>query len=198
MVIRGANFCYYYPENSWDYLAKNLQNKVRLMEKNLKDLLLDELHDLLSSENQIVEALPEMVRAAESEDLKHAFEGHLKETKEQIHRLEKIFKLLEVEKKEKFCEATKGLIEECKGVLKDFKKKSPLRDAALISKAQRIEHYEISAYGTVRTFAQELDLDEVADLLNETLDEEANADKKLTKIAEGRLFKSGVNQKAMK
>lgn len=166
------------------------------MQKDLKDLLIDELHDLLSSEEQIVEALPDMVSASESADLKEAFESHLKETRGQVRRLEKIFKLLKVEKKEKFCKGTKGLIEECKEVLKDFKTKSPIRDAALISKAQRIEHYEISAYGTARTFASELDLDEVADLLKETLDEEANADKKLTKIAEGGFFKTGINLQA--
>lgn len=166
------------------------------MQKNLKDLLIDELHDILSSEEQIVEALPEMVRASESPDLKKAFESHLKETKGQIQRLQKIFKLLKIEKKEKFCKATKGLIQECKEVLKDFKTKSPVRDAALISKAQRIEHYEISAYGTMRTFANKLDLNIVADLLQETLDEEGSADKKLTKIAEGGLFKSGINEQA--
>lgn len=166
------------------------------MQKDLKDLLIDELHDILSSEEQIVEALPEMVRASESSELKNAFESHLKETKGQVQRLEKIFKLLKIEKKEKFCKATKGLIQECKEVLKDFKTKSPIRDAALISKAQRIEHYEISAYGTVRTFAKELDLDAVADLLQATLNEEGNADKKLTKIAEGGLFKTGINLQA--
>lgn len=166
------------------------------MEKNLKNLLIDELHDILSSEEQIVEALPEVVRAAQSPDLKEAFASHLKETKGQIQRLEKIFKLLKVERQEKFCKATKGLIQECKEVLKDFKTKSPIRDAALISKAQRIEHYEISAYGTVRTFANELDLDAVADLLQATLDEEGNADKKLTKIAEGGVFETGINLQA--
>lgn len=168
------------------------------MEKNLKDLLIDELHGILSSEEQIVAALPEMARASNSPDLKHAFESHLKETKVQVQRLNKIFKLLKTEKKEKFCKATKGLIQECKEVLKDFKTKSPLRDAALISKAQRIEHYEIAAYGTVRTFAEELDLDDVAELLQETLDEEGNANKKLTKIAEGGLLKSGINHQAHK
>lgn len=166
------------------------------MEKDLKDLLIVELYDLLSSEEQIVEALPEMVKASESTTLKKAFESHLIETKGQIQRLEKIFQLLKVEKNEKFCKAMKGLIEECKDVLKDFKTKSPIRDAALISKAQRIEHYEISAYGTVRTFASELDLEMVAELLQDTLDEEANTDEKLTKIAEGGLFKKGINLQA--
>ncbi|MBN9376821.1 MAG: hypothetical protein BGO14_01480 [Chlamydiales bacterium 38-26] len=167
------------------------------MAKDLKDLLIDELQDILSAEEQIVEALPAMVTAAESPDLKKAFQLHLKETKGQIQRLKKIFKLLKIEQKEKFCKATKGLIQECKEVLKDFKTKSLTRDAALISKSQRIEHYEISAYGTMHTFAKELALDAVADLLRETLSEEESADKKLTHIAAGGVFKSGINQKAI-
>lgn len=162
------------------------------MEKGIKELLIDELHDILSSEEQILKALPEMATAAESTHLKNAFKSHLKETKGQVKRLEKIFKLLKIEKKEKFCNGTQGLIHECKDVLKEFKNKSPIRDAALISKAQRIEHYEIAAYGTVRTYANEIGLDEIADLLQATLNEEGNADKKLTKIAEGGL-KSGIN-----
>lgn len=168
------------------------------MEKDLKGLLIDELHDILSSEGQIVKALPDMVKASESADLKLAFATHLKETKGQIQRLKKVFKLLKVKEKEKFCQATKGLIQECKEVLTDLKTKSPIRDAALIAKAQRIEHYEIAAYGTVRTFASELGLREVAALLQATLDEEAHADKKLTKIAEGGLFRTGINLQANK
>ena len=166
------------------------------MQKDLKDLLIDELHDILSAEEQIVKALPAMVTASESPDLKKAFGAHLKETKGQVRRLAKVFKLLKVKKQKKFCKAMHGLIEECKEVLKDYKVKSPVRDAAFISKAQRIEHYEIAAYGTVYTFANELGFDAVADLLQETLDEEGNADKKLTKIAEGGFFKKGINIKA--
>lgn len=168
------------------------------MEKNLKDLLIAELQDILSSEEQIIEALPEMAKAADSSELKNAFESHLKETRRQIQRLEKIFKFLKIEKKAKFCKATKGLVEEWREVLKDFKTKSPLRDAALISKAQRVEHYEISAYGTARTFASELDLNVVESLLQETFEEEENADQLLSKIAEGGLFKSGINHQAKK
>jgi len=166
------------------------------MQKGIKDLLIDELHDMLNFEEQIIEALPEMVAAAESPDLKKAFESHLKETKGQLQRLEKIFKLLKIEKKQKICKAMKGIIQEGKEVLKDYKTQSPLRDAALISKAQRIEHYEISAYGTARTLAKEINLDEAADLLQKTLDEEGEADKKLTKIAEGGLLSSGINHQA--
>ncbi|MBA3238273.1 MAG: ferritin-like domain-containing protein [Parachlamydiaceae bacterium] len=166
------------------------------MEKGVRDLLIDELNDILNAEEQIVEALPEMVKAAQSSELKDAFENHLNETKGQIQRLTKIYKLLKVEPEEKLCKATKGLILECKEVIKEFDK-STVRDAALISKAQRIEHYEISAYGTMRTFAHELDLEEVAGLLQETLDEEGNADKKLTDIAMGGLTNSGINEKAV-
>ncbi len=168
------------------------------MEKGIRELLIVELHDILNAEEQIVEALPDMVAAAESPDLKKAFESHLKETKVQIQRLDKIYKLMKIEKEEKLCKATKGLIQECKDVLKDFKEKSPLRDAALISKAQRIEHYEISAYGTMRTFAKEIKLSEVAALLQETLAEEEHADQSLSKIAEGGIFKSGINHQANK
>jgi ferritin-like metal-binding protein YciE len=166
------------------------------MERKLKDLLIDELQDLLSSENQIVKAMPKMVRAAHSPDLKKAFEFHLNESRGQLRRLEKIFKLLGTKAEQKFCKGTKGLIQECEEILKDFKVKSPLRDAALISKAQRIEHYEISAYGTARAFASEIDHSEIADLLQETLDEEGSANKKLSKLAEGGLLSSGINHQA--
>lgn len=167
------------------------------MEKDFKDLLIDELSDLLSAEKQIVEALPEMIRASESPELKQALESHLKETIIQVARLEKIFDILDVEKEEKFCPAMKGLIDESKGVLQDFRSKSSLRDVALISKAQRIEHYEIAAYGTARTFAKEMGLSKVAELLQISLDEEGSANKKLTKIAQGGLLKSGINQQAI-
>ena len=166
------------------------------MEKSVKDLLVDELHDILSSEEQIIAALPGMAKASNSAELKKAFESHQKETKGQVKRLEKIFKILKEERKEKFCKGTKGLIQEGKDVLKEMKK-SPARDAAIISKAQRIEHYEISAYGTARAFAQEIELENVATLLQETLDEEENADKKLTSISEGGLLKE-VNDASLK
>lgn len=165
------------------------------MEKNIMGLFVDELKDMLSAEHQIVEALPEVIEAAESQDLKKALKNHLQETRGQVQRLEKIFKLLGIPGSEKTCKAMKGLILETIEVIKELPQ-SPVRDAAIISKAQRIEHYEISAYGTMRTFAKELDLDEAADLLKETEKEEANADKKLTKIAEGGLVTTGVNQKA--
>ncbi|MBA3957016.1 MAG: ferritin-like domain-containing protein [Parachlamydiaceae bacterium] len=166
------------------------------MKETLKKLFIEELQDIFYAEQQIVEALPEMAKAAESPELKDAFNHHLQETKQQVHRLEQVFKILEMKPKAKKCPAMDGLIEEGQEVIKSFQK-SPVRDAALISKAQRIEHYEMAAYGSLRTFAQELDLDEAADLFQETLNEEGNANKTLTKIAQGGLLTTGVNQKAM-
>lgn len=161
----------------------------------MRDLFIDELKDMLSAEQQIIKALPDMVKAAESPALKKAYSEHLKETKGQVVRLKKIFKIVKAPATPKFSGATHGLIAECKSVIKEFEK-SPVRDAALISKAQRIEHYEISAYGTLRAFATELKLYEVAELLRATETEEAHADKTMTGIAEGGLFRAGVNHEA--
>ena len=162
---------------------------------NMWDLFLNELRDIYSAEEQIIKALPAMVKAADSDELKEAFQDHLKETKEQVVRLDSIFELLNESHGKETCEAMKGLIYECSEPIHELPK-SALRDAAIISKAQRIEHYEISAYGSLRSFAKELNLDDTASLLQKTLDEEANADKKLSKIAEGSLLASGVNHKA--
>lgn len=163
------------------------------MENGIKELLIDELQDIYSAEQQIVKSLPDMISASQSNDLKSALEAHWKETENQVKRLEKIFQMLHIEKREKFCKGMQGLIEEAKEVLSDFPEASPMRDAALISKAQRIEHYEIAAYGTARSYAKELNLDDVDNLLADTIDEEGNADKKLTKLAEGGFFKTGIN-----
>jgi len=167
------------------------------MRNTIRDLFVDELKEMLSTEKQIVEALPTMIKAADSAKLKEAFTSHWKESKGHVSRLEKIFKLLKLTDKEQLCRATKGLIQESADIIKEFEK-SALRDAALISKAQRIEHFEIAAYGTLRAFAKELGEDEAANLLQETLDEEAHADKKLTKIAEGGFLSVGINQRANK
>jgi len=166
------------------------------MEKTVRCLLVDELRTLLSLEHQVVRALPHMVEAAECQGLKKAFNSHFKETKKQVRRLEKIFRLMNIQKKPRFCKAAKGLVQECNQVLREIRKKSALKDAALISKAQRIEHYEISAYGTARAFAKELGLYRVAELLQETLDEESRADSKLTRIAKGWVINTGVNHQA--
>lgn len=162
------------------------------MSQDIRDLFEDELHDILSSEEQIVKALPKLVAAADNAELKKALSHHLQETKGQIKRLNQVFKVTKIKRQTKFCKATKGLIQECEEVLEDYKTKSLLRDLAIISKAQRIEHYEISAYGTVRAFAKELGYTEAAKLLQANLDEEGNADKTLTKISEGGFLRSGI------
>lgn len=165
--------------------------------EKLQELFVSELKDILNAERQIIAGLPEAIHAAESKELKQGLEKHLKETLVQVDRLEKVFHMINEEPQEVPCEAMQGLIEEVKDSIQEHAK-SPLRDAALISKLQRIEHYEISVYGTLRTFAKELGLDKAKKLLEQTLDEESNADKDLTKIAEGGLIFSGVNRKANK
>lgn len=150
---------------------------------SLNDLLVEELQDLLSAENQLLKALPKMAKAASDEELKAGFEQHLEETKGQIERLEKVFELLGEEAKQKKCKAMEGLIAEAQEKI-DLQGDEATRDAALIGAAQKVEHYEIAGYGTVRSFAEVLGHDEVAELLQETLDEEAATDEKLTEISE--------------
>jgi ferritin-like metal-binding protein YciE len=151
--------------------------------ESLHDLFVDELKDLYNAEIQLTKALPKMAKAASSEDLRTAFEGHLTETEHQVQRLETIFKQLEANPKGKKCKAMVGLIEEGKEIMEEDAEDA-VKDAALIAAAQRVEHYEIAGYGTVRTYAQLLGFDEAANLLQETLDEEASADKKLTELAQ--------------
>jgi len=150
---------------------------------SLQDLLIDELKDLYSAENQLTKALPKMAKAAASEELRTAFEEHLAETETQVERLDKVFEQLEATGRGKKCKAMAGLIEEGKEII-DEDAEDAVKDAALIGAAQKVEPYEIAAYGTARTHAELLGLHEVVSLLQETLDEEAAADEKLTKIAE--------------
>lgn len=160
-------------------------------------LLVRELKDLYSAENQIVEALPEMIEAANSPDLRTGLSQHLEETRHHVKRLEEIFAILNISYRGESCPAMEGLIREGREIIGNREFTSYVKDAAIISAAQRIEHYEIAVYGTAKTFAKELDLDDIAELLKKTLAEEAHCDNKLTDIAEGGLFTSGVNQKAM-
>jgi len=166
-----------------------------LKKDSLMSLFEEELLDMLDAEEQIVQALPNMIKSADSPELKDAFTTHLEETKNQVRRLEEICNMINLREKGETCEAMVGLIRECKRVINDFPK-SFVRDAALISKAQRIEHYEISAYGTLKTFAKLLDIDDAIDLLEDNQEEEVNADELLTQIAEGSLLTTGINQKA--
>ena len=159
-----------------------------MKQNSFYQLFLEQLSDIYSAENQIVAALPKMVQAASLSEVKDAFQNHLKETKKQVQRLKKIFMQLGINPRVKKCKGMEGLIKEGTQSVNEFAP-SALKDAALISAAQRIEHYEISGYGTLRAFAKHLDLDDIADLLQETLDEEGEANKHLTKLAEGGLFR---------
>jgi len=161
----------------------------------LQDLFVYELRDLHSAEQQLVQALPKMAQAASSTDLRDAFNMHLEQTRNHVQRLDQIFSKLGANPGSEECEAMKGLIKEGEGVIKS-QGDSAVKDAALISAAQRVEHYEIAGYGTVRTFAKELGYDDAVDLLDKTLEEEGNTNKKLTKLAEGSVFNTGINERA--
>lgn len=150
---------------------------------SLKDLYVDELKDLYNAENQLLKALPKMARKASSPELKRAFEDHLTQTEGHVDRLERIFKGLGEKPTGKTCKAMKGLVEEGKEIIEEDGDGSVL-DAALIGAAQRVEHYEIAGYGVVRTFASLLGEEDAMGLLQRTLNEEGETDKKLTKIAE--------------
>tara|TARA_E500000305_G_scaffold49841_1_gene38975 strand:- start:35379 stop:36107 length:729 start_codon:yes stop_codon:yes gene_type:complete len=150
---------------------------------NLEDLFVEQIQDLYDAENRLVDALPKMAEAASCQELKSAFQTHLGETKEHVKRLESVFKGMGVEPKRESCEAMKGLISEGEEMVK-AKGDSNVKDAALIAAAQRVEHYEMAGYGSARNFAQRLGKTNLAEILQETLDEEGNADKILTQIAE--------------
>ncbi|PGH57688.1 hypothetical protein CRT60_06770 [Azospirillum palustre] len=158
----------------------------------LKDLLIEELQDAYSSETQILEALPAMADAASSPQLKQAFQTHLKETDGQVKRLEQIFQILQADPAGNTCEATQGLIEEAEEIMEQGLSPEVL-DVALIMAAQKVEHYEIASYGSLRTLAETCGMTDVAKLLDETLSEEKATDEKLTQLAEGE-----VNQRAFK
>src|ERR1700731_1778285 len=150
---------------------------------SLKDLYVDELKDLYSAENQLVKALPKMAKKASAPELKRAFQSHFEQTKVHVDRLEKIFKGLGEKPNGKTCKAMKGLVEEGKEIIEEDGDDSVL-DAALIGAAQRVEHYEIAGYGVGRTFASLLGDDNAASILQRTLNEEGETDKKLTSLAE--------------
>jgi len=152
----------------------------------LEEVLTDELKDIYSAENQLIKALPKMARAAESNDLRQAFEKHLEQTRLHAQRIEEICGDLKVKPGGKKCVGMEGLIEEGKEVLQSDGEPEPLQ-AALIGAAQRVEHYEIAAYGTARAHAKQLGYMKAVDLLGQTLEEEKEADELLTKLAENRI-----------
>ena len=156
----------------------------------LHDAFLDELRDSYDAEKQLTKALPKMAKAANSPELREAIESHLEETRQQVERLEQVFESLGEKPRGKHCDGIAGIIQEAQAVMQeDFDE--PTADACLIASAQRAEHYEMAAYGTLVAWARAMGHDEAADLLQETLDEEKAADEKLNTLAEG-----GINEQA--
>lgn len=154
--------------------------------ESMQKLYLEELRDVYDAEQQLVEALPKMAKNASHKQLRTAFEEHLAITQEQVRRLETIFDNLGEKPSGKKCKGMQGLLEEGEEIMKQ-KGDPDVKDAAMISAAQRVEHYEIAAYGSLRTYANELGLKDHADLLQRTLDEEGNTDKRLTQLATSRV-----------
>ena len=159
--------------------------------KNMQDLLIEELRDIYHAEKQLTRALPKMARAASNEQLKQAFTQHLEETQGQIERLEQVFEKLDTRTRGKHCHAMEGLIEEAKEIM-EMGLAPELQDVALIAAAKKDEHYEIAGYGTLHALAQSAGLDEVAQLLEQTLNEEKKTDQLLNELAI-----NDVNKKAM-
>jgi len=161
-----------------------------MTDRSLQDLFLMTLKDIYHGEKQIIKALPKMAENAENQQLKQAFEMHRGETEQQVKRLEQVFQLMNQKPKAETCEAIKGLIEEGEEVMEEAEE-GPVLDAGLIAAAQAVEHYEIARYGTLCAWAKQLGMDDAADLLEETLEEEKNTDKKLNQLA-----MSNVNRQA--
>jgi ferritin-like metal-binding protein YciE len=159
-------------------------------QKTLDDLFLETLKDMYHAEKQLMRALPKMAKAADSDELRQAFETHRDETEGQIARLDQVFEMLGKPARGKACEAMQGIVEESKEIMEDFKGSDAL-DAGLLAAAQAVEHYEISRYGTLKTWATQLGMKDAAKLLDETLAEEKKTDALLTKLAE-----SSANRKA--
>lgn len=150
--------------------------------ESLHDLYIKELHDLYDAENQIVKALPKMIEASNSAQLRSALSEHLEQTRNQVARLEQVFRLHNEDVEGEKCDGMSGIISEGKDILK-HDENLDVRDAGIIGAAQRVEHYEMAAYGTVRTWAEQMGHTQAAALLQQTLDEEGEADKRLTEIA---------------
>ena len=158
--------------------------------ETLQDLYVDELKDIYNAENQLIKALPRMAKKASSQQLKDSFTEHLALTREHVERLEQIFRKLGASPKGKKCKGMEGLIEEGKHIMQEDAEPDVM-DAALIAAAQKVEHYEIASYGCVRTYAKLLGDEEASRLLQQTLNEEGETDKKLTRLAE-----AGINLEA--
>jgi len=171
-------------------MAKSNQNQQKMPNEHLHELFVDELKDILGAEKQLLKGLKKMSKAAEDEQLKQAFEKHHSQTEQQIERLKEVFSVLGIAARGKKCKAMEGLLEEADEIIENFEG-DPALDAALISAAQKVEHYEIASYGCLVTFAKLMKHSEAEQLLQQTLDEEKETDTLLTEIAV-----SGVNESA--
>lgn len=182
--------------DSWHGVCHNLLTKLSTaMFTNLTELYHNQLQDLFSAETQMIDALPSMIEAASTDRLKEAFSHHLTETKTQKERLERLCVRHGISPANEECQAMKGLLKEAsQGACRAVPGK--VRDALLIAEANRIEHYEIAGYGVAKAFAECLELDHDVVLLGESLEEEAAADRKLTEMATGSLFRNGINEAA--
>ncbi len=158
--------------------------------KSLDELLVHEMQDIYDAEHQLTEALPEMAKAASSSDLQKAFKSHLEQTRNHIQRLEEAFEMIDAKAKREKCLAMQGLVKEGSKMIEE-EAPAPVKDAGLIAAAQRVEHYEMAGYGTLRTYAYLLGHQDVARLFQQTLDEEETTDKQLTELA------NNINIKAM-
>ncbi|MCB0324740.1 MAG: ferritin-like domain-containing protein [Bdellovibrionales bacterium] len=163
--------------------------------QDLQQALVEEIRDLYSAEKQITKALPKLIKQAEDEELKNALNEHLEVTKNQVERLEQVFSELGMKPRAKSCEAMKGIVSEGED-LAEKDAEPAVKDAMLIAAAQKVEHYEIGSYGTACAWAETLGLDSISELLQETLEEERQADKELSKIAK-RINKAALNGSAM-
>ena len=170
--------------------GEGMQEEGSGMNNDLHELFLEQLADTYNAEQQLIKALPKLAKAAETDELREALESHLEETEEQATRLEELAKGLDETIKRKTCAAMKGLVEEANDLLKEQKNSSAL-DAGIIAACQKVEHYEIASYGTLISWARQMGHDDAVSLLEETLEEEKQADEKLTSVAE-----SVANQRA--
>jgi ferritin-like metal-binding protein YciE len=175
--------------------TKTQEQTTEVVDSALNELFIDELKDIYWAEKHLVKALPKMAKAATSDKLRTAIENHLAETENHVTRLEDAFASIDEKAVAKKCEAMAGLIKEGDEIVADTEKGTYTRDAGIISAAQKIEHYEIASYGTLKTLANVLGYSEAADLLDATLQEEKNADGMLTQIAESSINQSGTTEK---
>jgi ferritin-like metal-binding protein YciE len=176
------------PRNSSTSKTKRTSSTTQSEETMLRELFVDELKDIYWAEKHLTKALPKMKKAATSEELANAFEEHLEVTQGHIERVEQVFELLEMTARAKKCEAMEGLVKEAQNLMQELPKGSAVIDAGLIIAGQKVEHYEIAAYGSLVQLAKTMGENEVADLLQQTLDEEKEADQLLTELAV-----SGIN-----